>query len=74
MVIVLVVDFQRAAKERAQFVHNRQHPDQPPPKINPQPPIQRSLSRNQSWTLRQLERGFHSHQEPHTKDFQVCTN
>lgn len=68
------LDFQRAANERAQYVHNRRHPDQPSPKPNPRPPIQQDLSRQTSWTLRQLERRFLSHQEPTTKEFQVFKN
>lgn len=65
-------DFRRAANERAQFVYSRQHPDQPEPKENPRPPIQRGFSRQASWTLRQLERRFLSHQETPNDDFRVC--
>ncbi len=66
------IDFQRAAKERAQYIHNLRHPDQPPPTYNPRPPVRRDFSRNPSWTLRQLERDFLSYQEPNKKDPKVC--
>ena len=65
------LDFQRASKERAQYVHNPQHPDQPPPTPNPQPPVQHELSRNPSWTLRQLELRLLSHRTSDIKDQKV---
>lgn len=57
------LEFQRAAKERAQFIYNHQYPDQDPPRINPQRPVLHDLSRHPSWTLRQLERQFLSVEE-----------
>ncbi|CAF1041749.1 unnamed protein product [Adineta steineri] len=56
------IEFQRAASERATYVYNERHPDQPSPTPNPQPPVRRDFLRNPSWTLRQLERQFLSQQ------------
>lgn len=66
------MDFKRAASEKAQYVHNSRHPDEPPPVINPRPPSLRDYSRHPSLTMRQLERHFLSPNESDSKQFRVC--
>ena len=55
-------EFHRAATERAQYVHNRHHPDQQTMSRHPRSSSLRDTSRRPSLTLRQLERQFLSHQ------------
>ncbi len=66
------LDFQRAAAERAEYVHIDRHPDQSPPISNPRPPVRHDFSRHPSWTLHQLERQVLSHPEPSTDFYKVC--
>ena len=59
-------EFIRAAAERAQYIHNRHHPDyQPSTSYSRLGTSFRDVSRHPSLTLRQLERQYLSHQVNH---------
>ncbi|CAF3409537.1 unnamed protein product [Rotaria sp. Silwood1] len=62
------LEFHRAAAEKAQYVHNRHHSNQPNSLSNPRPSSLRDVSRHPSLTLRQLERRFLSHQQPNSNN------
>jgi hypothetical protein len=66
------LDFQRAASERAQYVHNDHHPDQLPPINTPRPAVRHHSLRHPSWTLHQLEREVLSHPDVNTNIYEVC--
>ena len=66
-------EFYRAAAEKAQYVHNRHHPDQNNTSVNSRSRSLRESPRNPSSTLRQLERQFLSYREPKTNNHtEVC--
>ena len=68
------IEFQRAAAERAQFIYNDHHPDQPAPLSNPRPPVHHDFLRHPSWTLRQLEREYLTRQHDRTQLTQVSVD
>ncbi len=65
------LEFHRAAAEKAQYVHNRHHPDQQNSSSNARPPSLRDVARHPSLTLRQLERQFLSFQPPNNNQHDV---
>ena len=65
------LEFQRAAVEKAQYVHNRHHPDQQQSSSFPRTPIFRDMTRHPSLSLRQLERQWLSHQPANINNEQV---
>ncbi|UJR15977.1 hypothetical protein I4U23_002896 [Adineta vaga] len=67
-------EFYRAAAEKAQYVHNRHHPDANNGSINSRSRSLRESSRNPSLTLRHLERQFLSYREPKTNNHDELIN
>jgi hypothetical protein len=66
------LEFYRAAAEKAQYVHNRHHPDQQNSLTNPRSASLRDVTRHPSLTLRQLERQFLSYQPTSNNHEEVC--
>ncbi|CAF1575897.1 unnamed protein product [Adineta ricciae] len=67
-------EFYRAAAEKAQYVHNRHHPDQNGTSVNSRSRSLRESPRNPSSTLRQLERQFLSYREPKSNNHTELIN